>query len=184
MLPSGDPGYPERAVLLTNADETSIVKVLPSRLLQDREDLTSCIFLGLSYMDRVFLAHQSSNQPMSESKENKTYPCPVCGYMSFSEPPGSYDICSVCNWEDDQLQAKHPRMRGGANGGSIFDYQQEEQMAKWVIEKNEDGHDVLERDPDWRPMRPDEAQLPDDEVGDTDYKLDYYHGEEPYYWRL
>jgi hypothetical protein len=105
--------------------------------------------------------------------------------MSFSGPPGSYDICSICNWEDDQLQAQHPRMRGGANTGSIYDYQQEETMVKWAeVEKDEDGNDVLERDPTWRPMRSDEAQLPDNEVGATDYELDYYHGEEPYYWRL
>jgi anaerobic ribonucleoside-triphosphate reductase len=29
------------------------------------------------------------------------WPCPCCGYQVFTGPPGSYEICPVCGWEDD-----------------------------------------------------------------------------------
>ena len=103
------------------------------------------------------------------------WPCPVCGYDSFGEPPGSYGICSVCGWEDDPVQIRHPRMRGGANGGSIFDYQL--QHEEWSTDCEE------ARDPEWRLLRADEAPLPSGEDGEVDYKLDFYDGRDPYYWR-
>ncbi len=113
---------------------------------------------------------QTMNSPQPVS-----WPCPVCGHDTFGEPPGSYAICSVCGWEDDPVQIKHPRMRGGANGGSIFDYQQNREA--WVINEKHN------RDPFWRPLRPTEAALENGEVGICDYDLDYYHEREPYYWR-
>lgn len=103
------------------------------------------------------------------------WPCPVCGYDSFGEPPGSYVICLVCGWENDPIQILHPRMRGGANGGSIFDYQQE--SVSWNLPCD------LPRDPDWRLLEPNEAALPNGENGIVDYTLDYYSGRQPYYWR-
>ena len=66
-------------------------------------------------------------------------------------------------------------MRGGANTGSIFDYQQ--QSDTWNITEG----DV--RDPDWRPMHSDEAALESGEIGSIDYTLDYYGDKEHYYWR-
>lgn len=103
------------------------------------------------------------------------FPCPVCGHDSFGEPPGSFGICSVCGWEDDPSQIRHPRMRGGANTGSIHDYQQESNT--WRITETD------ARDPAWRPLHPDEAVLASGEIGSIDYTLDYYGDKEPYYWR-
>jgi len=34
--------------------------------------------------------------------------------MMFAEPPGSYDLCKVCDWEDDHVQLAFPQA-GGAN---------------------------------------------------------------------
>ena len=42
------------------------------------------------------------------------FPCPCCGYLVFDEPPGSYDICPICFWEDDISQLRFPEM-GGAS---------------------------------------------------------------------
>ena len=109
------------------------------------------------------------------STEKIEFPCPVCGYDSFGEPPGSFGICPVCDWEDDSIQIRHPRMRGGANTGSIFDCQQ--RRDSWRITES----DI--RDPNWRPMDPGEAQLESGEVGANDCTLDYYGDREPYYWR-
>ncbi len=31
----------------------------------------------------------------------KAYPCPCCGYKTITKkPPGSYEICPICFWED------------------------------------------------------------------------------------
>jgi hypothetical protein len=51
------------------------------------------------------------------------YPCPCCGHRTFDRPPGSYDICPVCFWEDDDLQLRWPDLPGGANSLSLVDAQ-------------------------------------------------------------
>jgi hypothetical protein len=51
------------------------------------------------------------------------YPCPCCGHRTFTEPPGHYEICPVCFWEDDNLQLRWPDMPGGANSLSLLDSQ-------------------------------------------------------------
>jgi Cysteine-rich CPCC len=44
------------------------------------------------------------------------YRCLCCGSATLTEvPPGTFEICSVCGWEDDQVQASNPDYRGGAN---------------------------------------------------------------------
>ena len=48
------------------------------------------------------------------------YACPCCGYLTLDEaPPGTYDICDVCWWEDDFVQYNDPNFRGGANHLSL-----------------------------------------------------------------
>jgi len=54
-----------------------------------------------------------------------TFPCPCCGHLTFSEPPGSYDICPVCFWEDDVVQLRWLDYRGGANGSSLIKSQRQ-----------------------------------------------------------
>jgi hypothetical protein len=51
------------------------------------------------------------------------FPCPCCGHLTFGEPPGSYEICAVCFWEDDAVQLRWPDYRGGANRPSLLDAQ-------------------------------------------------------------
>ena len=48
------------------------------------------------------------------------FACLCCGNLTLCEPPpGSYDICPVCNWEDDYDQGKHPDSSWGANSVSL-----------------------------------------------------------------
>lgn len=56
--------------------------------------------------------------------ELESYPCPCCGYLVFGEPPGSYEICPICFWEDDVIQLRFVRMEGGANEVSLVEGQQ------------------------------------------------------------
>ena len=46
-------------------------------------------------------------------ENNEKYcPCPCCGFLTRSEPDhGKFEICSVCNWEDDDVQFNNPDFR-------------------------------------------------------------------------
>ncbi len=53
-----------------------------------------------------------------------SYPCPCCLFHTFEEePPGTYEICPVCGWEDDEVQFNDPAFSGGANSVSLNDAQ-------------------------------------------------------------
>ena len=46
----------------------------------------------------------------------KRYKCPCCGFRTLvHEPPGTFEICPVCRWEDDNVQFDDPNYVGGAN---------------------------------------------------------------------
>ncbi len=48
------------------------------------------------------------------------YACPCCGYLTLqSQPPGSFELCPVCDWEDDSVQFADPDYEGGANRESL-----------------------------------------------------------------
>ncbi len=53
---------------------------------------------------------------ISENKLER-FTCPGCGYPTLSER-GGYEICDVCNWEDDGQDEKHANeVWGGPNYG-------------------------------------------------------------------
>lgn len=86
------------------------------------------------------------------------FPCPCCGYQVFDEPPGSYDICGICFWEDDAIQLRWPDYRAGANRLSLIQAQAEyakfgamEHRFIGLVRQPDDG-DLL--DPGWRPVDP------------------------------
>ena len=46
--------------------------------------------------------------------------CVCCyNYTLDSEPPGTFEICPVCYWEDDNVQFSDPNYEGGANEISL-----------------------------------------------------------------
>lgn len=50
----------------------------------------------------------------------KGYPCACCGFLTMDEPEqGSFDICAVCFWQDDEVQFNNVNYRGGANDESL-----------------------------------------------------------------
>lgn len=56
---------------------------------------------------------------------SKQHTCPACGFLTRENPEyGSYDMCDICDWEDDPLQLVEPTYAGGANTPSLFDWQQ------------------------------------------------------------
>lgn len=53
------------------------------------------------------------------------FPCPCCGFLTLDEqPPGTYEICGICGWEDDLVQFEDPDYRGGANDPSLNEWRQ------------------------------------------------------------
>lgn len=48
------------------------------------------------------------------------YKCVCCNNYTLSEEPsGTFEICPVCYWEDDNVQCDNPDYEGGANGISL-----------------------------------------------------------------
>lgn len=48
------------------------------------------------------------------------HPCPCCGFRTMEDEwRGSYQLCPVCDWEDDGVQYDDPDYRGGANEISL-----------------------------------------------------------------
>lgn len=85
------------------------------------------------------------------------YACPCCGYKTLhEEPPGTFDICSICFWEDDFTQYMDPDYEGGANIPSLRQAQRnfvtfgacEERCIEFVREPTLQD----ERDPNWKPL--------------------------------
>ncbi|MDT3395094.1 CPCC family cysteine-rich protein [Streptomyces sp. B1866] len=52
-----------------------------------------------------------------------SYPCHCCGRLVHDAPPGSYQICPVCGWEDDLIQLRWPQCESGANRLSLIEAQ-------------------------------------------------------------
>ncbi|MEZ0293461.1 MAG: CPCC family cysteine-rich protein [Solirubrobacteraceae bacterium] len=76
------------------------------------------------------------------------FACPCCGYLTLdARPPGTFDICEVCRWEDDNVQFRDPGYEGGANVVSLND-----------ARRNFEAHGVSEIRfaDDVRPPRPEE----------------------------
>jgi hypothetical protein len=77
------------------------------------------------------------------------YPCPACGFLVFDQPPGSYEICPMCDWEDDEVQLRNPALLGGANVMSLIEAQRIA-LTRFPLEML--VAQGQRRDPDWRPM--------------------------------
>lgn len=51
-------------------------------------------------------------------EKNNYHKCLCCGKGTVKGNQ-LYDICSICGWEDDPVQAKNPEFAGGANKMSL-----------------------------------------------------------------
>ena len=62
-----------------------------------------------SYLQRV------AEGVRKRAGEGSRYPCPCCGYPTLPNR-GEYDICELCNWEDDGQDDPHAdEVWGGPN---------------------------------------------------------------------
>jgi hypothetical protein len=55
-----------------------------------------------------------------ERGKHGRWSCPCCGCFTLREkPPGTFEICPVCDWEDDPAQFEDPTLDGAANAESL-----------------------------------------------------------------
>jgi hypothetical protein len=123
---------------------------------------------------------------MSIDHSKVGYTCPCCGFIVFSEPPGSYDICPICFWEDDDVQLRFP-LAGGANKVCLIEAQKNF-LALGVCEERLQAHvrkptsDDL-KDPYWRLLTESDYN---DSTGMPSTGMEYFlcSGEvdKSYYW--
>jgi hypothetical protein len=77
-------------------------------------------------------------------------PCPSCGFETIGEDAyGTYGICGICDWEDDQVQLANPFSSGGANSLSLYD-SQIKALKNYPLEVKE--VDGISRGTRWRPL--------------------------------
>lgn len=88
---------------------------------------------------------------------SEKFTCPCCGYKTLSEKAsGTYEICEVCYWEDDDIQLEDPTYEGGANIVSLIQAQKnflefgacEREMMQFVRQPFEDEP----KDELWKPV--------------------------------
>jgi hypothetical protein len=113
------------------------------------------------------------------------FPCPCCGYLTSSEP-GSYNICPICNWEDDLSQLRFPETRG-ANDVSLLEAQANFQSigAKGAKRQQHTRPPTRSdaRDPLWRRLDPTTENI-ERPMPEVDYAASYPTDlTELYYWR-
>jgi Cysteine-rich CPCC len=109
------------------------------------------------------------------------FPCPACGFLTFDRPAGSYELCPLCNWEDDPVQLLCPGMGGGANRESLYEAQQRLLTALPMEVQLKRG---FRRDATWRPLRPDEARSGPGEPQTGRQYFDAIPYDSPgYYWQ-
>jgi hypothetical protein len=87
-----------------------------------------------------------------KNEKQKCCPCPCCGFLTMTGPArDTYDICPVCDWEDDEVQYKHPNREGGANTVSLN--QARANYAKFGAKTMEASSDVRSPLPDEIPPK-------------------------------
>jgi hypothetical protein len=83
-------------------------------------------------------------------------PCPSCGFLTVDdETYGTYNICEVCGWEDDQLQLANPCSGDGANSESLYESQLQA-LKEVPVEINE--YEGICRSSVWRPLNQKEIE--------------------------
>lgn len=118
------------------------------------------------------------------------YPCPCCGYLVHDEPPGSYNICPICFWEDDIAQLRFPEM-GGANKVSLIQGQKNfaaiGACEERILEHVRPPLTADKSDPIWRPIDPQrdryESPFPDKNYLDLSTEGYPEDSTQLYYWR-
>ena len=81
------------------------------------DDCLNYVFRSDMNWRSIYKAYEERGVKMKERTDTR-HLCPVCGKYEF-ENKNSFDICPVCNWEDDGVQLDDPDWTEGANQMSL-----------------------------------------------------------------
>lgn len=112
------------------------------------------------------------------------FTCPCCGYKTFDEAPGSYDICPICFWEDDPVQLRFPQI-GGANINLIDaqnNFEKYGAIEKRFVANVRKSNDSDIKDPLWRKFDFDKDRLNPSQKGYFENVKFVIDKEPEYYW--
>lgn len=76
--------------------------------------------------------------------EEPKYACPCCGNIVFYEKQ-NFEICNICNWQDDNIQFLDWDYSGGANILSLNDYRKNFLMLRCQGVENQEIRDIINR---------------------------------------
>jgi hypothetical protein len=105
----------------------------------------------------IGLDKESKDKALQILKGNAKFACPCCGHKTYFVKPGeTFDICSICFWQDDFVQLENPDDDGGPNLISLRQAQKnyidfgacEENMKKNVRQPFADEP----KDRNWKPL--------------------------------
>ncbi len=116
------------------------------------------------------------------------FPCPCCGYLVFTQQPGSYQSCPICLWQDNLAQLRFPLMPNVANAVSLERAQQNFLECGAAEKRNAQlvrvPFDTETREADWRPLDATRDNIEEPQRG-IDYADSYPIQDTTvlYYWR-
>lgn len=90
------------------------------------------------------------------------HPCPACGFFVDPEGLGSFNICEICGWENDEVQYRFPELTGGANKESLMEAQAKV-LRKFPVSIME--HEGVPRAIGWRPVAISDLESREDNYG-------------------
>jgi len=85
----------------------------------------------------------------------KWYACVCCGFPTLTEsPPGTFQICPICFWEDDDAQFRDRNYAGGANPVSLAQAQDNFSKFGAIAEAHRaDVRTPTDRERRWKELR-------------------------------
>jgi Cysteine-rich CPCC len=122
-----------------------------------RGDLDSALLaLGLHQEDFEDAFSDAYRDWLARRPAAPRFPCPCCGFLTLAEePPGTFEICEVCGWEDDAVQFHDHAYEGGANHSLSLD-QARTNYAETGSSRMDRRSRVREPDPEeWPPVSAD-----------------------------
>lgn len=114
------------------------------------------------------------------------FPCPCCGYLVFTELPGSFQLCPICGWEDDALQLQYPE-EAGTNPVSLQEAQQNYRHSGAITAERQASvrapRSDEPREPGWYPLTQVPGALPRFEAWEKLTEDGPKSETDLYYWR-
>jgi alpha-N-acetylglucosamine transferase len=110
--------------------------------------------------------------------------CPVCGYLTNNDIAyGGFEICPLCDWEDDALQMCNPASCGGANAESLIQLQKIFAESVKGLDDNNSKFKGYEKDPTWRRFTTEEINLAERDTAENAFKNKCNNNPEDVYWK-